>query len=207
MPRSKRTSGALAATLGRLPRASRGMPPTRLLNRKERGSQPTPPEVFMKIRFQLPAHIAQWREERPHEACHYSQSWALRGEGGGHGKLIGWIDLYKPEHTPKDHLGRPYRWSMDALLERDEPAGWVATLEEGQAEILKRLGSVGLRPSLSHHPPGTSPQTKLTVRSHRDLVVGTALVFIVSLSFQFSAHTKAPASMGCVTLPPSRRFK
>lgn len=95
----------------------------------------------MKIRFQLPATVATWHEEIFKEG-HYSKGWVLRKGTENHGKLIGWVDLYKEEHVPQSHKGRPYRWSMDALLERDEPAGWVATLEEGQAEILKRLGTV-----------------------------------------------------------------
>lgn len=99
----------------------------------------------MKIRFTLPTTDAHWQEESPGkgwESAHYSRSWTLRVGTKGFGKLIGWVDLYKTEHLPKEHLGRPYRWSMGALLERDEPTGWVATLEEGQAEILKRLGTV-----------------------------------------------------------------
>ena len=101
----------------------------------------------MKIRFTLPTTTAHWQEETPEEGyatAHYSHSWVLRVGTSGFGKLIGWVDLHKPEHCPKLHTGRPYRWSMDALLERDEPAGWVATLEEAQAEILGRLGTVEL---------------------------------------------------------------
>ncbi len=99
----------------------------------------------MKIRFTLPATEAHWQEESPEEgweSAHYIRTWTLRVGTKGFGKLIGWVDLYKPEHLPKEHAGRPYRWSMDALLERDEPAGWAVSLEEGQAEILKRLGTV-----------------------------------------------------------------
>jgi len=99
----------------------------------------------MKIRFQLPATVATWHEETPQEGyatAYYSRCWTLRKGTAIHGKLIGWVDLYKEERVPLSHKGRPYHWSMDALLERDEPAGWVATLEEGQAEILKRLGTV-----------------------------------------------------------------
>lgn len=99
----------------------------------------------MKIRFTLPATVAHWSEETPKEGwetAHYSRSWTLRKGASGFGVLIGWVDLHKEKHLPKDHLGKPYRWSMAALLERDEPAGWVATLEEAQAEIMRRLGTV-----------------------------------------------------------------
>jgi hypothetical protein len=99
----------------------------------------------MKIRFQLPATVATWWDQTPsdeYSTAHYSRSWLLRVGTKEYGKLIGWVDLHKPHHVPTAHPNRPYRWSMDALLERDEPAGWVATLEEAQAEILKRLGTV-----------------------------------------------------------------
>ncbi len=99
----------------------------------------------MKIRFTLPTTEAHWQEESPEEgweSAHYIRTWTLRVGTKGFGKLIGWVDLYKPEHTPMDRTFTSYRWSMDALLERDEPAGWVATLEEARAEILKRLGTV-----------------------------------------------------------------
>ena len=97
----------------------------------------------MKIRFTLPTTEANWQEESAGDSCHYSRSWTLRvGAASSFGKLIGWADLYKPDHIPMNRTFTPYHWSMEALLERDEPAGWVATLEEAQAEILKRLGTV-----------------------------------------------------------------
>lgn len=101
----------------------------------------------MKIQFTLPATVAHWKEETPEEGweeAHYSRSWTLRVGASGFGVLIGWVDLYKDEHAPEEHRGAPYRWCMASLLERAEPAGFTATLEEAREEIFKRLGTVEL---------------------------------------------------------------
>lgn len=101
-----------------------------------------------KIRFTLPTKTAQWTEETPSDSgrssASYSRCWTLRLVAAveGNDVLIGWVDLWK---MPKDKT-RPYRWSMFAPFDREEPSGWVGTLEEAAALIEGRLGIVEVLP-------------------------------------------------------------